>query len=360
VPVKAVKKLTPAQKAAEKKRQVELEKKAKLAAEKRKVAAKERVPSPPPSTTSPRVVRKIRRIQESKENRKDLAQPIKVQESKKTGASDIDNDPPKDRIVLVVRDPYWLHASWEVTRKSVTRAKAAIAENWHSVKPMLRVLKVDEKSNNTADRIYADIEIHGGVRNWYISVDEPPSSFRVLLGYVTSDDNFYELARSNVALTPRPGSKEAIGEHWLDIARDADRIFALSGGYNAGRETDEMKAMFHDRLKRPIGTGAMNKFGSGAESGIRRNREFHFQLDAEMIVFGSTVVGAHLTLGDEPVKVETDGTFSIRVPLPDKRQVLPATASTRDGVEEQTIVIAVERNTKVMEAITNDNENEAD
>jgi hypothetical protein len=35
---------------------------------------------------------------------------------------------------------------------------------------------------------------------------------------------------------------------------------------------------------------------------------------------------------------------------------LPATACTRDGVEEQTIVIAVERNTKVMEPLSKENE----
>jgi hypothetical protein len=35
--------------------------------------------------------------------------------------------------------------------------------------------------------------------------------------------------------------------------------------------------------------------------------------------------------------------------MPDKRQVLPVVACTRDGVEQRTIVIAVERNTKVLE-----------
>ena len=42
---------------------------------------------------------------------------------------------------------------------------------------------------------------------------------------------------------------------------------------------------------------------------------------------------------------------------PDKRQVLPVVASTPDGVEQRTIVIAVERNTKVLEPMvreTND------
>lgn len=66
--------------------------------------------------------------------------------------------------------------------------------------------------------------------------------------------------------------------------------------------------------------------------------------------FGMTDSTAFVTMGDEPVNLNPDGTFTARVPLPDRRQVIPIVASSRDGVEEQTIVLAVERNTKVMEA----------
>src|SRR5262245_55552946 len=32
----------------------------------------------------------------------------------------------RDRIVVMVRDPYWLHAYWEMTRQAVQRAEAAL------------------------------------------------------------------------------------------------------------------------------------------------------------------------------------------------------------------------------------------
>jgi hypothetical protein len=35
--------------------------------------------------------------------------------------------------------------------------------------------------------------------------------------------------------------------------------------------------------------------------------------------------------------------------MPDRRQLLPVVANSRDGAEQRTIVLAVERNTKVME-----------
>ncbi len=37
--------------------------------------------------------------------------------------------------------------------------------------------------------------------------------------------------------------------------------------------------------------------------------------------------------------------------MPERRQVLPVVASSRDGVEQRTIVLAIERNTKVMEPV---------
>jgi hypothetical protein len=40
--------------------------------------------------------------------------------------------------------------------------------------------------------------------------------------------------------------------------------------------------------------------------------------------------------------------------LPDRRQVLPMTSSSRDRSTQQTIVIAIERNTKVMEPLQSD------
>jgi hypothetical protein len=47
--------------------------------------------------------------------------------------------------------------------------------------------------------------------------------------------------------------------------------------------------------------------------------------------------------------VQADGTFRVRVEMPNKRQVLPIVASARDGSARQTVVMAVERNTKAME-----------
>ncbi len=61
-----------------------------------------------------------------------------------------------------------------------------------------------------------------------------------------------------------------------------------------------------------------------------------------------------VTLQGEPVKLRPDGTFTMRFSLPDSRQIIPAVAASADGIEERTIVLAVERNTKHLEPMVRD------
>ena len=255
----------------------------------------------------------------------------------------------KDRIVLMVRDPYWLHTYWELTRKAVQRAEAALGQDWHGSKPIIRLLDVtSHETTSSAESAVRDIEIHGGCNNWYIEVGNPPKSFRVDIGYLSPRGRFFVIARSNVVSTPAANVSDCIDQNWSDLdTRKADRIFAMSSGYDPSASSLEVKQLLEERLRRPMGSPAVTSFGSGAFG--NRNRKFWFQIDAELIVYGATEPNARVTLQGEPVRVRPDGTFTMRYSLPDSRQIIPAVAASADGVEERTIVLAVERNTKYLE-----------
>jgi hypothetical protein len=261
----------------------------------------------------------------------------------------------KDRIVVMVRDPYWLHCYWELTRHAIQRAEAALGQEWHTAKPILRVLDVTSPGTTSAsEAAVRDIDIHGGCNNWYIDVNAPPKSFRIDIGYLARSGRFYVLARSNVVTTPRAGVSDVIDENWADIdAKKADRIFAMSGGFDPSGvgSSLELKQLFEERLRRPLHSPAVTSFGSGGLMGLGRVRQFWFQLDAELIIYGATESNARVTLQGEPVKLRPDGTFTMRFSLPDGRQILPAVATSPDGLEERTIVLAVERNTKHLEPL---------
>jgi uncharacterized protein len=264
----------------------------------------------------------------------------------------------KDRIVVVVRDPYWMHVFWELTHQSVQRAEAALGQDWHGARPILRVCDVSaQDTTSTAERIVRDVDIHGGCNNWYIEADQPPRSYRVDVGYVSKRGQFYALARSNVVTPPKAGVSDAVDENWNEAdAKQADRLYAMSSGFDpSAGDTRALKEFLEERFRRPLHATALPS--APATTGpAPKGGKFFFHIDAEMIVFGRTLPGARVTIQGEPVKLRPDGTFTMRYSFPDGRQILPAIAESADGMEERKIVLAVERNTKELEPLVHDGE----
>ena len=265
----------------------------------------------------------------------------------------LDHAAQKDRIIVLARDPYWLHAHWELSRTTLARAQAALGQEWHSAQPILRVLDVtSEDTTNAAERHVRDVPIHGGVNNWYIDVVKPPRSYRVDVGYLSRRGKFYVLARSNIVTTPKAGVTDALEENWAAVQQQFERVQNPST-INAVRPAAvDLNDLFDERLRRPLSSLSMQNLSLGALPGL--GRRFHFEIDAELIVYGATEPNAQVTLQGEPVQLRPDGTFTVRFRLPDSRQIIPAVAASSDGVEERTIVLAVERNTKELEPMIHD------
>jgi hypothetical protein len=264
--------------------------------------------------------------------------------------------PVRDRMVLMVRGPHWLHAFWEITPRSVERATVALGQEWHAARPVLRVLQMESGLQaSPSERVVREIEVHGGVKNWFIDVREPLRC-RVEIGYRAPSGRFHGLARSNTVSTPVLSQGDTLDAHWGDIVEQCEKVYAMSGGFSSENNSTELQELFEERMRRPMGPSAPRRDGSPAEIHPGQPAGHLLEVDAEMLVYGATQPGTCITLQGEPVKVQADGTFRVRVDMPNKRQVLPIIASTADGVELQTVVIAVERNTKSMEPFGQDSE----
>ncbi len=209
-----------------------------------------------------------------------------------------------------------------------------------------------EDTTSASERHVRDIEVHGGVNNWYIDVITPPRSFRVDIGYLARRGKFFVLARSNVVTTPKAGVSDMLDENWSSVQEQFQKIYNQSGGRARLRRSSDLRDLFEERLRRPMHGLSLQSLGTGALSSF--GRDFHFELDAELIVYGPTEPNAKVTLQGEPVQLRPDGTFTVRFSLPDSRQIIPAVAASPDGVEERTIVLAVERNTKELEPMIHD------
>jgi len=307
-------------------------------------AARVRRPGSSPAVAAPPDPEVARRIAEARER---LARAKNLATRPEAGRA---NRPARDRMVLMVRGPYWMHVFWEITPRSIARAQAALGQEWHAARPVLRIQRIESASQaSPAARVIREIEIHGGVKNWFIDVREPMRC-RVEIGYLASSGRFHGLARSNVVTTPTASQSDTLDVHWGEILGDCDRIYAMSGGFSPENNSTELQELFEERLRRPM--VASPRAANGADDGHGEpmpRGDFQLEVDAEMVVYGVTQPDARVTLQGEPVRVQSDGTFRVRVDMPNKRQVLPIIATAPDGGRRQMIVMAVERNTKALE-----------
>jgi hypothetical protein len=60
-------------------------------------------------------------------------------------------------------------------------------------------------------------------------------------------------------------------------------------------------------------------------------RQFWFNVNAELIIYGATEPSARVTIGGRPIRLRPDGSFSYRFALPDGAYELPAAATSVDN-----------------------------
>ena len=166
--------------------------------------------------------------------------------------------------------------------------------------------------------------------------------------------SFYALSRSNQVTTVAPSSSDVVDEHWADVAEHCEQIYAQSGGHDESGKGGELQEVFEERLRRPMGSPMITRYGAGAEGLNKKQSDFQCDVDCELIVYGATRPDSYVTLSGEPIRLRPDGSFTVRLSLSNKRQVIPVVADSSDGLEQRTTVLAVERNTKVMEPVTRD------
>lgn len=114
----------------------------------------------------------------------------------------------KDRLVILVRDPRWIYAYWELSRKNYGELLGA--------PKVLRVYDVTQIIFTGANaHKFFDIGISAQADNWYIHTGEPGRSWCVELGVKESDGKFVPLLRSNTVTAPQEEPSALIDEEWV-------------------------------------------------------------------------------------------------------------------------------------------------
>lgn len=121
------------------------------------------------------------------------------------------------RLVLMVRDPYWLFTYWEITGDAHRAAADMVGrEKWFTARPVIRVYDVSAGS-------HYDVGVDEEARNWYLNVSQPDRTWYIELGRLTEDGRFVMLARSNSVHTPRDGPSKVIDPRWPPLGLEGFR-----------------------------------------------------------------------------------------------------------------------------------------
>jgi hypothetical protein len=105
----------------------------------------------------------------------------------------------QNRIRLLVRDPEWIFAYWDVKPQTLEELAKKLGERALALSRLtLRV--VDPVSGGSSD-----ILLPAGARWWYVRTDSARRTYRAELGITLPSGEFRRLAESNTVVTPRVG-----------------------------------------------------------------------------------------------------------------------------------------------------------
>ena len=258
-------------------------------------------------------------------------------------ATDVPGGYGEDRIVIQVRDPWWVHSYWEVTLNTIANLKKDLGDLFYRSKRILRVYDVTGINFNgsNANR-YFDIEVPDYSSNWYIDTAGPGRSWCVEYGLLLPDNRFIMVMRSNVTSTPLDGPSWITDEEWMIPDDLFARLYGLGIGF--GRSSPVGK-MWQERLKHQITSGGLFSVSSPFGKRVEEHK-FWLVANTELIVYGATEPDAKVTVQNKPINLRPDGTFTLRFALPEGKQVIPVRARSNDGIDERTITPIVNRETK--------------
>ena len=304
------------------------------------------------------------------------------------------------RVVIMPRDPQWAYTYWDVPNehKEDLRRKGGqqLALRLYDVTD----ISVEYQSPHSVQEYPCD-EL---AREWYLPIPVSDRDYMVEIGYRCADGRWLVLARSAPVRVPPVYPSDWIEDQFVTVAWEEelrgqtflelvspsqraatatattatngstssplyDRIFGLAENAEAQRIAGSLygsmqQAPIHEEAISsyvfPSGVGlwavpttsgltmsgvGMSGIGFGASAAPIRPRQFWLVADAELIVYGATEPDATVTIGGQPIKLNSDGTFRFQMSFQDGKIDYPIMAVAIDGEQTREVHMKFERET---------------
>jgi uncharacterized protein len=304
-------------------------------------------------------------------------------------------------LLLTARDPHWLYAHWDLTREQLQHHNA-LSTDHHLV---LRVYL-----DRIAGEPLRNVHVHPESRNWFVHVGFGGRRYVAELGFHKADTTWVTICDSKPALTPTDELSKDTSARFATIpfeapfdkriqaiqdaaslsAPPADTIDQLDAAQQpflpvvspatapwtpaqaealaqntsmdeargGGIGSLEIAELIHPQIVSELVSEAAPQLSqpaswsgsvpsiSNPRGGMERPKQFWFNINAELIIYGATEPDASVTIGGHPIKLRSDGTFSYRFALPDGTYHLPVVATSQDNSDGRSAELTCGRKTE--------------
>jgi hypothetical protein len=253
-------------------------------------------------------------------------------------------------LVLMQKDPNWMHAFWEVSENRINEAKHGKG------KIVLRLFDIadDLTVQRSKKRKFRDIEVPANARSWYVENTAGKSCVAVL-GAV-SGKNFMPIVESAPVMT---FDKSAAAPAADDAFAKASLGGNTLGNFMSSGFSSQTAESWLKKLGGNFGSSSESMFSGAlssaalqsnnievAKDSVNYGKDFFLWVKTRLIVYGGTRPDAHLQVRGEPFPLNPDGTFSFEEDLPDSTKIIPVFATDKDGDFPTTIVPIVVKRTE--------------
>jgi len=308
------------------------------------------------------------------------------------------------QVLAAARDPHWLYVSWDLSKEQL-RAYNAKSVHGHLVvrihlhqphgAPHSEVHVHPESRNwfvyvgRAATRFVAELGFYRPEGKWNSiglskSTFTPPDnlsedtsvefatlpggvSFQELIGMVK------EVLSENVSLVEalreqqidneiHPLPKDSSGHWTVEQAAALEKMVSMDSMrrvWIGSLEITELirRKMFEEtssiaaaelakRGQFAVGAVGPSSITSPFGGAVEKGKGFWFNVNAELIVYGSTEPDAAVSVGGRAIKLRPDGSFSYRFSLPDGNYELPALAISAAGDDQRQARLQFSRRTE--------------
>ncbi len=304
----------------------------------------------------------------------------------------------ESRVVIMPRDPQWAYTYWDVPNEHKEELRRQGGQQLALRLYDVTDLSIDYQSPHSVQEYPCD-EL---AREWYLPIPVSDRDYTVEMGYRCVDGRWLVLARSAPVRVPPVYPSDWVEDHFVTVAWDEDlrgqtvlelvppyqRMATTTTALNGGvgnliydqifgmAETAEARRIagsLHSSMQQapiheeaissyvfPSGVGlwavpttsgltmsgvGMSGIGFGASASPIRPRQFWLVADAELIVYGATEPDATVTIGGQPIKLNSDGTFRFQMSFQDGMIDYPIMAVAADGEQTREVHMKFERET---------------